>query len=93
MQRKQEFSVPKLRALSSLPDISFNFTELKFYFQYFFRVALFNCNRDQKVRAEIDRVLPNGGKPSMKNIEALELVRLCIAESLRMYPEPPLLIR
>jgi len=45
------------------------------------------------VRAEIDRVLPNGGKPTLANIEALELVRLCIAESLRMYPEPPLLIR
>ena len=31
--------------------------------------------------------------PSMDDLEKLELVRLCVAESLRMYPEPPLLIR
>lgn len=46
-----------------------------------------------QVRAEVDTVLPDGRKPSLADIESMELVRLCIAESLRMYPEPPLLIR
>lgn len=45
-----------------------------------------------KVRAEIDEVLGDA-RPDMAAIERLELVRLCIAESLRMFPEPPLLIR
>jgi cytochrome P450 len=44
------------------------------------------------VRKEIDEKLGDR-RPTAEDIEALELVRLCIAESLRMYPEPPLLIR
>ena len=32
-------------------------------------------------------------RPTPEDITELELTRLCIAESLRMYPEPPLLIR
>lgn len=45
-----------------------------------------------KVRAEIDTVLGDRD-PTFEDIKGLELVRLVIAESLRMYPEPPLLIR
>lgn len=41
---------------------------------------------------EIDRVLGDR-RPTMQDIKDLQLVRLCVAESLRMYPEPPLLIR
>jgi len=47
----------------------------------------------QEVRAEIDSVIGDGRKPTLEDVEKMELVRLCIAESLRMYPEPPLLIR
>jgi cytochrome P450 len=32
-------------------------------------------------------------RPTMQDLKDLQLVRLCVAESLRMYPEPPLLIR
>ena len=46
-----------------------------------------------QVRAEVDSVLAKGAKPNLEDIQAMELVRLCVAESLRMYPEPPLLIR
>lgn len=46
-----------------------------------------------EVRAEIDSALPDGRPPSLEDMDNLELVRLCVAESLRMYPEPPLLIR
>jgi cytochrome P450 family 97 subfamily B polypeptide 3 len=41
---------------------------------------------------EIDRVLGDR-MPTMKDIEGLKYIRLIIAESMRMYPEPPLLIR
>jgi len=47
-----------------------------------------------QVRAEIDGTLGGSDRaPNSEDIGKLELVRLCIAESLRMYPEPPLLIR
>ena len=45
-----------------------------------------------KVRAEIDEVLGDRD-PTYDDIPKLNLVRLVVAESLRMYPEPPLLIR
>jgi cytochrome P450 family 97 subfamily B polypeptide 3 len=45
-----------------------------------------------KVRAEIDEVLGDRA-PTYDDIPKLKLVRLVVAESLRMYPEPPLLIR
>jgi cytochrome P450 family 97 subfamily B polypeptide 3 len=32
-------------------------------------------------------------QPTLEDIKKLQMVRLCVAESLRMYPEPPLLIR
>eukprot|EP01036_Dinobryon_divergens_P029748 gene29748-38888_t len=45
-----------------------------------------------KVRKEIDEVV-GSRDPTFDDISRLQLVRLVIAESLRMYPEPPLLIR
>jgi cytochrome P450 len=47
-----------------------------------------------EVQAEVDAVLGDGAAPdSIETVRALELVRLTVAESLRMYPQPPLLIR
>ena len=45
-----------------------------------------------KVRKEVDDVL-QGRAPTFEDMVDLPLVRLCLAESLRMYPQPPLLIR
>lgn len=46
----------------------------------------------QKAREEIDRVV--GDRiPEYADIKELKYLRLVIAEALRMYPEPPLLIR
>ena len=45
-----------------------------------------------KVQREIDEVLGDRN-PTFDDIPKLQLIRLIIAESLRMYPEPPLLIR
>ncbi len=45
-----------------------------------------------KVRKEIDEVLGDRD-PTYEDIPKLDLVRMTVAESLRMYPEPPLLIR
>ena len=58
--------------------------------------ALFELVRNpecmKEAQAEIDRVL--GDRiPSMDDIQNLKYIRLVVAESLRMYPEPPLLIR
>jgi len=46
----------------------------------------------QKIQAEVDTVLA-GREPGFEDIYRLSLLRLVVAESLRMYPEPPLLIR
>ena len=46
----------------------------------------------KKVQQEIDEILGDRD-PSFDDIPKLQLVRLCLSESLRMYPEPPLLIR
>lgn len=47
-----------------------------------------------RVQAEVDEYLPNPDTlPTLETLRSMQLVRLCIAESLRMYPEPPLLIR
>jgi cytochrome P450 len=45
-----------------------------------------------KVRAEIDEVLGDRD-PTFDDVKKLSLLRLCVAETLRMYPEPPYLIR
>ena len=51
----------------------------------------------QKVCAEIDEVMgPVTDTPSVpdyEQIQKMETVRLCLAEALRLYPEPPILIR
>ena len=50
-----------------------------------------------KVRAEIDEVMgpvmAEARAPTYEEIQKPELVRLCLTESLRLYPEPPILIR
>eukprot|EP00747_Dinoflagellata_sp_TGD_P200284 gnl/TRDRNA2_/TRDRNA2_73680_c1_seq1.p1 gnl/TRDRNA2_/TRDRNA2_73680_c1~~gnl/TRDRNA2_/TRDRNA2_73680_c1_seq1.p1 ORF type:complete len:290 (+),score=40.84 gnl/TRDRNA2_/TRDRNA2_73680_c1_seq1:2-871(+) len=47
-----------------------------------------------RVQAEVDQYLPDADVfPTMDVLRNLTLTRLCIAESLRKYPEPPLLIR
>jgi len=45
-----------------------------------------------KIVAEIDRVIGDRA-PTYDDIKEMECTRLAIAETLRMYPEPPLLIR
>jgi cytochrome P450 len=45
-----------------------------------------------KVQKEVDEVL-QGREPTYEDMANLPLLRLCLAETLRMYPEPPLLIR
>ena len=45
-----------------------------------------------KVQKEIDEVVGDRD-PTFEDLKDLLMVRLCISESLRMYPEPPLLIR
>lgn len=58
--------------------------------------ALFELTKNPeemaKIREEIDRVVGDR-KPTYEDIEKMEYTRLVIAETLRMYPEPPLLIR
>jgi len=50
-----------------------------------------------EVIAEIDQVLGPAAEqpraPTYDEIMKLELTRLCLAEALRLYPEPPILIR
>jgi cytochrome P450 len=46
----------------------------------------------RRVQAEIDAVL-QGRAPTLEDMMNLPLLRSCLAETLRMYPEPPLLIR
>lgn len=45
-----------------------------------------------KVQKEMDDAL-QGRSPTYDDIQNLPLLRLCLAETLRMYPQPPLLIR
>ena len=47
-----------------------------------------------ELRAELDAVLPAAGeKVTYDHVRRMHLTRLCVAESLRLYPQPPLLIR
>jgi cytochrome P450 len=48
----------------------------------------------KRVQADIDEVFGDDDRtPTYEDIQKLESVRLCIAEALRLYPEPPILIR
>ncbi len=51
-----------------------------------------NPDKMAKVRAEIDEVLGDR-TPTYDDIKRMQYLRLVVAETLRMYPEPPLLIR
>jgi cytochrome P450 len=58
--------------------------------------ALFELTKNpecmKKIQDEIDEVVGDRN-PTFEDIKKLEYTRLVIAETLRMYPEPPLLIR
>jgi cytochrome P450 len=58
--------------------------------------ALFELTRNPEclkaAREEIDRVVGDR-EPNLADIKEMKYIRLVVAESLRMYPEPPLLIR
>jgi cytochrome P450 len=58
--------------------------------------SLFELTRNpdcmRKAKEEIDRVIGDR-VPTYEDVKNLEYVRLVIAETLRLYPEPPLLIR
>jgi len=58
--------------------------------------ALFEITKNPEIKAkileEIDRVVGDR-EPTFEDIKDLKYVRLVIAETLRMYPQPPLLIR
>ena len=53
----------------------------------------------KELQDEVDTILKTSSdtKPrvpsTLEDVQKLELTRLCVAESLRMYPQPPLLIR
>ncbi|KAL2644921.1 hypothetical protein R1flu_012508 [Riccia fluitans] len=51
-----------------------------------------NPDKVKKAQHEIDGVL-GGRKPTFEDLKKLQYVRLIVAESLRLYPQPPLLIR
>ncbi|XP_065854016.1 cytochrome P450 97B2, chloroplastic-like [Euphorbia lathyris] len=46
----------------------------------------------RKAQAEVDAVLGEG-KPTFELVKKLEYIRLIVVETLRLYPQPPLLIR
>ncbi|XP_010532498.1 PREDICTED: cytochrome P450 97B3, chloroplastic [Tarenaya hassleriana] len=52
-----------------------------------------NPEKIRKAQAEIDSVIGRQGIPTFESIKKLEYVRLIVVESLRLYPQPPLLIR
>ena len=47
----------------------------------------------QLLRAEVDAVLSDGRSPRIDDMRSLPRCRAALAESLRLYPQPPLLIR
>ncbi|XP_028126789.1 cytochrome P450 97B2, chloroplastic isoform X1 [Camellia sinensis] len=51
-----------------------------------------NPSKMKKAQAEIDLVLGQG-RPSFESLKKLEFIRLIIVEALRLFPQPPLLIR
>ncbi|CAM6091834.1 unnamed protein product [Calypogeia fissa] len=51
-----------------------------------------NQEKIKKAQLEVDNVL-GGRKPTLEDLKKLQYIRLIVAESLRLYPQPPLLIR
>ncbi|KAI8526712.1 hypothetical protein RHMOL_Rhmol12G0016900 [Rhododendron molle] len=51
-----------------------------------------NPSKMKKAQAEIDTVLGQG-RPTFDSLKKLEFIRLIVVESLRLFPQPPLLIR
>lgn len=51
-----------------------------------------NPSKIRKAQAEFDSLLGKG-RPSFESIKKLEYIRLIVVEALRLYPQPPLLIR
>ncbi|KAK4549022.1 hypothetical protein RGQ29_032761 [Quercus rubra] len=51
-----------------------------------------NPSKMKKAQAEIDSVLGQG-RPTFELVKKLEYIRLIVVEVLRLYPQPPLLIR
>lgn len=47
----------------------------------------------KEIQAEVRSVLKNKDRPDYDDIVAMKKLRYCLTESLRLYPEPPLLIR
>mmetsp|Transcript_18846 Transcript_18846/g.38802 ORF Transcript_18846/g.38802 Transcript_18846/m.38802 type:complete len:641 (+) Transcript_18846:144-2066(+) len=47
----------------------------------------------QRCREEVDSVLGDKAVPSLDDCSQLNFTRLCLIEGLRLYPEPPVLIR
>lgn len=58
--------------------------------------ALFSLAQDaeveRKLLEEVDRVLGDE-VPTLDHIARMPYLRMCLSESLRMYPQPPILIR
>ncbi|MED6179552.1 hypothetical protein PIB30_001846 [Stylosanthes scabra] len=51
-----------------------------------------NPDKMRKAQAEVDSVLATG-TPTYESLKKLQYIRLIVVESLRLYPQPPLLIR
>lgn len=52
-----------------------------------------NPNSMAKARAEVDRVLGDAPFPNLRSYGELKYISKCIAESMRLYPHPPVLLR
>lgn len=46
-----------------------------------------------KAQAEVDRVLGDADTPTMQQYGELKYIARCVAESMRLYPHPPVLLR
>ncbi|XAR48368.1 hypothetical protein NMG60_11031179 [Bertholletia excelsa] len=51
-----------------------------------------NPPKMKKAQEEVDSVL-GGGRPTFESLKKLEFIRLIVVEALRLFPQPPLLIR
>ncbi|KAK4278736.1 hypothetical protein QN277_016539 [Acacia crassicarpa] len=51
-----------------------------------------NTTKMEKAQAEVDSVLGNRS-PTLESLKNLQYIRLIVIEALRLYPQPPLLIR